>query len=78
MIVWGVGSFFGPILASMLMNTTGPEALLWTMGSVRLAVAAYAIYRIVARDGVTISAQERYLHVPARLWRPVDLGRKPR
>ncbi len=65
-LTWGVGSVIGPILAAVLMSTTGPEGLFWLMGGVHLAVAVFAIYRIVAREGMAISDQEDYLPIPAR------------
>lgn len=65
-LVWGIGSAIGPILASILMANTEPAGLFWMMGAVHLGVAVYAIYRIIVREGVTVANQGHYLPVPAR------------
>ncbi len=65
-LVWGVGSAIGPILAAILMNSTQPEGLFWMMGAVHLGVAAYTVYRIIVKEGVAVSDQGRYVPVPAR------------
>jgi hypothetical protein len=80
-LVWGLGSIFGPIIASILANTTRPEGLFWMMGSVHLAVAVDGVFQIAVKEGMAISEQGRYLQVPARasgLIGALTRGRRPR
>jgi MFS family permease len=66
LLVTGVGSVLGPLGGSALMTATGPSALFWLIGAVHAAVAIYAIYRIIVREGPAVSDQRRYLRIPAR------------
>ncbi len=65
-LVWGIGSAIGPVLAGLLMGDTHPEALFWMIGAVHLIVAAHASLRILVKDGVAVSEQEEHVQIPAR------------
>lgn len=65
-LVWGIGSTVGPILASLLMAGTDPAGLFWMMGATHLTLAAYTVYRVIVREGPAVSDQEHYLSIPAR------------
>jgi len=68
----------GPLV---LLRSSKAEALFWTMGAVHLAVAAYAVYRIVVKEGNAVSEQKHYLPIPARsssLIGVLTRGRRPR
>ncbi|MEA2000912.1 MAG: MFS transporter [Actinomycetota bacterium] len=65
-LVTGIGSVAGPVAASLLMSATDADGLFWAVGGVHLAVGLYAIYRIVAHEGPTVSQQRSYVPIPAR------------
>lgn len=65
-LLWGIGSTVGPIAASVLMDSVDPAGVFWVMAATHGAIAAYTIYRVVVREGPSVSDQEHYLPVPAR------------
>jgi MFS family permease len=65
-LVWGIGSTIGPILASVLMANTDPVGLFRVMAGTHLAVAVYTAFRVIVRDGPAVSDQKHYLTIPAR------------
>ena len=49
MLTWGTGAMLGPLAASLLMDTFGPQVL-WTYGvTVSLSVTAFFLARKVIR-----------------------------
>ncbi len=63
LFVYGVGSIFGPIVASLMMTLLGPVGYLWSLSGFFAPVAAYSLYRLVtkARPG-----QKRFVSLPPR------------
>lgn len=65
-LLYGIGSVLGPTAASTAMTLAGPSALFSFMGGVHLIVVVLAIYRVVVRRSLPITAQRAFLPIPAR------------
>ncbi len=62
----GVGSIFGPLLASVVMTSIGPAGFFWTIAFVHGAMALFGLYRIVRRPVIKGIDPQPYVSVPAR------------
>ncbi|WP_299653553.1 MFS transporter [uncultured Jannaschia sp.] len=71
LMVLGVGSIFGPLLAGVLMNALGPQALFYTTIVSHCATAAFTIVRMMTARAVP-QAQKGAFHVtqPGRISTP--------
>lgn len=61
----GVGSIFGPLVASLTMALIGPDGFFWAISGVHLGIGVYALAR-VARRSIPSERREPWLAVPAR------------
>ncbi len=64
--VAGVGAIVGPLVASAAIAAAGPPGLFWALAVEYAAIAVFAVGRISVRRGLPISAQRRFVQVPAR------------
>ncbi|MEX1038950.1 MAG: MFS transporter [Acidimicrobiia bacterium] len=78
----GVGSIFGPLLASVAMTAVGPAGFFWTITVVHGAIGLFGLYRIVRRPVIEGIEPQPYVSVPARSTyiprRIVDTAKKAR
>ncbi len=61
---YGVGSIAGPLIASALIDLTGPAAFWWTIAASHFLLVPYALYRIIRR-AVMPRPQRPSVPVPA-------------
>ena len=61
--VYGIGSIFGPLAASVLMAAIGPVGFLWSLAAFFVPVAVYAVVRILT---VVRPSQGRFISLPPR------------
>jgi MFS family permease len=64
LFAWGLGSCFGPATAGLVMHQVGPQGLLLFAAACFLAVALFAIYRVLRRRAKTPQEQSNYVAVP--------------
>ena len=65
-LIYGLGSILGPPTASLAMTQLDAPALFWFVGSVHLAVALFATYRVSVSKSVPIGDQRAFAAIPAR------------
>ncbi len=65
-MVNGIGAITGPLLATQLIGRLGNPGFFWSQVLLHVLVAAYVLYRIVARDAVPIDEQSTYRPYSAR------------
>lgn len=70
-MVYGVTSIFGPLLASFFMQMMGPEGFFWYMAVLMGGLVVFGIMRVFARPSIPSEEQQPY--VPA-LSRPSPLS----
>ncbi len=61
-----VGATAGPFLATVLMNTFGPNQYFVALVLTHAAVGVYVLYRVLTRPGSTIPRPRDFLPYPAR------------
>lgn len=61
----GVGSIFGPLSASIAMESVGPDGFFWAIAVVHLVIGVYGLARVAYRP-VIDETREPWLPVPAR------------
>lgn len=64
-LVSGLGAIAGPLAASIAMNAVGPEGFFWFLGTVNLAVAAFALWRLTRRAPAPADERSHFAMVPA-------------
>jgi MFS family permease len=64
LLLFGIGSIVGPLLASVAMGLLRQGALLTFMTSVHLSLAAYALWRILRTPAVPRAEREHFGAVP--------------
>lgn len=62
----GIGSIFGPLTASVAMDTFGPDGFFWAIAVVHLAIGVYGLIRLARRPDIEEETVEPWLAVPAR------------
>jgi MFS family permease len=62
----GTGAVLGPLVAAGLMAAFGPRYLFLSLAGALAAIAAYVLYRIVAKDPLPLDQQYEYVGFPAR------------
>lgn len=62
----GMGSIFGPLTASVAMESVGPDGFFWAIAVVHLAIGVYGVTRVARRPVVEDETVEPWLPVPAR------------
>ncbi len=62
----GTGAIVGPLGAALLMALFGPEYLFVALAATMAPIAAYVLYRIVAKDPLPFDQQRDYVTFPAR------------
>lgn len=63
-LIYGVGSVFGPLIAGFLMARIGPGALFLFIGCAQLAYAAFGAYRVTRRAAIEDGAKDAFVAVP--------------
>ena len=64
--VTGVGAIIGPIIAGLIMDSTGPGGLYWFIGVVYAGITAFALWRVLTHEGVAAKERRAFTMVPAR------------
>ncbi len=64
LLVYGVGSVFGPIAAPIVMNMAGPSALFGYTALIHVALVLFGLYRLTQRDALPPEEQGEYVPVP--------------
>lgn len=62
----GIGAVLGPVMSAALIVFLGNSMYFISLAMTHGAIAVYLAYRIVARDGIPISRQGRFIPMPAR------------
>jgi len=62
----GTGAITGPLLTAALMGLVGPRMFFWTISGLFATIAAYILFRIVAKDPLPQERQRRWQPFPAR------------
>jgi MFS family permease len=62
----GTGAVIGPVIAASLMGRFGEDAFFWALVATHGAIALYVAYRLLAKDGLPVERQGRFVPVPAR------------
>lgn len=64
LLLYGVGSIFGPVMAPLLMEAISPSALFGYTAAVHGLLFAFGLYRMTQRAPVPAAKQEDYVPVP--------------
>lgn len=68
LLMFGLGSIIGPLLAGAAMSNTGPEGLFVTLLTAHITLLAFTIWRVMQRAPVPLEDREPFVNVPlARL-----------
>ena len=79
LLLYGVGTMIGPVLAAVLMDWLRPDAIFAATALAHLTLAGYTIVRIRARAAVPIGERETFQTMPAeRAVTPEALRLDPR
>jgi MFS family permease len=73
----GVGAIVGPLFAAVLISRFGASMFFVALITAHGAIALYLGYRLLARDGLPVERQGRFIPVPARA-SAVAIGRLTR
>ena len=64
LLVYGVGSIAGPVLAPLAMNAGGPAGLFSYTAAVHALLVIFGIVRFIQRDSVPADEQDDYVAIP--------------
>jgi len=79
LLLYGAGTMFGPLAASLAMTTLGPEALFLVTASSHTLIAGYAFYRTYRRPPIPKNVREAFQTVPSsRAMTPESAALDPR
>lgn len=79
LILYGVGTMFGPMLAAGLMEWRGPHGIFLAMGACSALLATYVVFRMTRRRPAPPQAQEDFATMPlTRTQTPEALALDPR
>lgn len=79
LIVYGVGTMFGPLLAAGLMEWYGPHGIFFATGGASALLAAYALLQIFRRSPLPAEVQNEFATMPlAPTQTPTTLVLDPR
>jgi MFS family permease len=79
LIVYGIGTMGGPLLAAWLMETRGPMGIFLATGTAHAAYAGYAIWRTFRREAVPADERDDFRNIPlARTQTPATFALDPR
>jgi len=62
----GIGACFGPLGASFLMNSLGPDGFFWALSGAHGSISVFACYRMLRRAAVPMDQQGAYVTIPPR------------
>lgn len=65
-LVLGVGSVIGPLLAGYLLDTIGPNGYLFHLGATHILIALCMTYFVLQRDAVSPDDMTHYQAIPLR------------
>ncbi|MGB7431778.1 MAG: MFS transporter, partial [Ahrensia sp.] len=78
LLMFGVGSIIGPLIAGAAMSLSGPEGLFMTLVGAHICLLAFTLWRISVRDAVPVDQRDVYVTVPvARYSTPESLAMNP-
>lgn len=78
LLMFGVGSIIGPLIAGTAMSLSGPEGLFVTLVGAHICLLAFTLWRISVRDAVPVEQRDLYVTVPvARYSTPESLAMSP-
>jgi MFS family permease len=66
LLLYGAGTMFGPLAASLAMSGFGPAALFAVTATAHVVIAGYAIYRTTKRAPIPESVRESFRPVPSQ------------
>lgn len=79
LLLFGIGSIIGPLMAGGVMSFAGPEGMFMTIIAAHVVLAGFAGWRITKRAAVPIDERRDYVRVPtARYSTPESLAMNPR
>ncbi len=64
LLLYGIGSIFGPVLAPLVMEITSPSWMFAYTGAVHFLLFVFGLYRLTRRRSVPLDDQEDYVAVP--------------
>ncbi len=64
LLLYGLGSIVGPVLAPMVMQWSSPSGLFLYTAIIHMVVFVFGVYRLTRRSSVPLSVQEDYVAVP--------------
>ncbi|MDX1605842.1 MAG: MFS transporter, partial [Candidatus Competibacterales bacterium] len=62
-LIYGVGSVFGPVLLGQLIDQTGPASFFVANGVIMLLVGSFALYRMTRRAARPLEEQGEYVQI---------------
>ncbi|WP_309082627.1 MFS transporter [Chelativorans sp.] len=66
LLLYGVGTMIGPMLAGVVMQWLRPESLFLATAGAHLGIAAYAVLRISRRAPVPVEDRDTFMTLPAQ------------
>ena len=79
LLLYGAGTMFGPLAASLAMTELGPESLFIVTASCHAIIAGYAFYRTYRRPPIPRSVREAFQTIPSsRAMTPESAALDPR
>jgi MFS family permease len=79
LLLYGAGTMFGPLAASLAMTALGPEALFLVTATSHAVIAGYAFYRTYRRPPIPKGVREAFQTVPSsRAMTPESAALDPR
>ncbi len=64
LLLYGIGSIIGPVLASLVMQAASPQWLFAYTALVHVLLAIFGLYRLTRRYSIPVEYQEDYVPVP--------------
>jgi MFS family permease len=78
LLMFGVGSAVGPILASHMMGLTGFNGLFLYIGAIAGMLALFTLYRMTARQAKPLEEQGVFVPMPQTTTTPIAMELNPR
>lgn len=78
LLMFGVGSVVGPVLASQVMGVLGFNGLFFYIGSIAGVLVLFTLYRMTARQAKPLEEQGAFVPMPQTATTPIALELNPR
>ncbi|UEM02932.1 MFS transporter [Skermanella rosea] len=78
LLMFGVGSVVGPVLASQVMGLLGFNGLFFYIGSIAGVLVLFTLYRMTARQAKPLEEQGAFVPMPQTATTPIALELNPR